>query len=687
MGRRYLYLLLFGIALGLRLLFLLEAMDSPLFDYLYLDAKSYDAWGMEVAGGQLVRGEAFHMAPVYPYLLGAVYRVFGHNLLIVRVLQHLLGAASAVLVFAIARRLFGGTAGVLAYLLALGYGSFLYFEGQVLSSALGVFLGLLALDSLLRALARSGRGLLWAGLLLGLGSVARPNLLLFAPAAVLWILLREPAARRGTLAFLAGFGLALLPTTLHNFVVSGEIIPISSHGGVSFYLGNNPYTTGTYVPPPEFGGTPEAIDLHDSRRLAERELGRALSPSEISAYWYRKSFEFVREHPLRFAGLLARKTALYFNADEIPLDVNYAFDRRLYAVLRWSPFAFGLLLSLAAVGTALLFRARGRGGVLVLYVLANAASVIAFFVCARYRQTAVPAVAILAALALARAGAAAREKRWKGLAAIAAAFLVVSVPVHLDLYRGRETSEARSRLVLGRAYASAGDRARAEEWYREAIRSAPGNVDAHMNLGLLLYETKRFREAADSFAEAARLAPAFAGAWNNLGNALRESGETDRAIEAIREATEADTAYAGAYNNLGFTLASAGRPAEAEAAYRRAIRIEPSSALSWANLSDLQFRQGTFGEAIRTIEAAERANPADPAVRWKRESMTRAAALCGAAREAAGRGDAGGAARALAEALAERGAPVAAWAEGDEALGPILARLALGAPSGRGGTP
>ena len=138
MRGRKVYLLLVLIALLPRAFFLAEAVRVPLFDYLYLDAASYDGWAERLAEGEWVGERAFHMAPLYPYLLGVLYRIAGRDLLAVRVAQHLLGICNLLLVFAIARRIFGRRTAWAAFFLALGYGPLLYFEGQVLASTLGV---------------------------------------------------------------------------------------------------------------------------------------------------------------------------------------------------------------------------------------------------------------------------------------------------------------------------------------------------------------------------------------------------------------------------------------------------------------------------------------------------------------------------------------------------------------------
>lgn len=659
---RSLFAILFLLALAPRLLFLYQATSVPLFDQFYLDAKSYDMWALELASGDWVGERAFHMAPVYPYLLGLFYKIFGHNLLLLRALQHITGAVSSVLLFAIAAHLFDRRVASLAFLLSLAYGPFIYFEGQLLASFLGIFLGLLGLLLLLRALARGGKGLLLAGLVLGIGSVARPNLIFFMPLVLLWLVLIERVPLKRTAAWLAAFLLALVPTTLYNYVVSDDFIPISSHGGISFYLGNNDFTPGTYIPPPEFGGNPEAIDIYDSRRIAERETGRSLKPSEISNYWYGKSFEYIRNDWYDYFRLVMHKTLLYCNAYEIPLDVNYEFDRELYPVFRFLPVTLLIILPLAIVGAILLFWVNRRASLLTLFIAANAASVIAFFICARYRQTGVPAMIILAAFCLVRLYDLARQRAWHPFFASLGAAIILLLPVGLDLYPGKLTGESRSACIVGRAWAAAGEQTKAEAAFIDALSRTPGHVDGRMNLGLLYYRTGRFNEAVDQFGEVIRLTPRFAGAWSNLGNALRETGRIEHSAAAIRRATELEPGYAGGWNNLGYTLAILGNFDEAESAYRTALEVDPGMMDTWANLADLLLARGKFDDAVATMDRALSTHPESRPIRSKMNQINQTADLCRNVLAGVTSGRIDEAVGVLNSAVIAGGHPVRAWA-------------------------
>ncbi|NNE08798.1 MAG: tetratricopeptide repeat protein [Gemmatimonadetes bacterium] len=627
--------LLFVIALIPRVWFLLEAKELPLFDQFYLDTQSYDRWAGEIAAGKLLGERAFHMAPVYPYFLGGLYAMTGRDLVIVRVVQHGLGAISAVLVFLIAHRLLGRRVAWIAFVLGLGYAPFLYFEGQLLASFLGIFLGLMGLYAFIAAIQRGGSGLWIAGLLLGFASVARPNLLFFLPFAALWLLFAERAGVRKLAIFCIAAAIGLSPAAIYNKVVADDWVLISTHGGISFYLGNNDFTQGTYVPPPEIGGNPEAIDIYDSRRVAERELGRTgLKASEISKYWFGKSVEYMKADPVGYARLTLRKIALYFNAYEIPLDVNYEADRELYRSLRVLPFGLAWLFPLAAIGAFLVAR-RGtpagpdgtpasepnRAWLLVFFVLANAISVVAFFITARYRQTGVPALAILGAVPVSLAWDCFRAKRWGRGAMLAGAFAMLFALFQWPLYPGKETSLARAYGIAGKAFARAGDFERADELYRKALAVVPEHLDTHMNRGLLFFEAGRYDDAELSFGRVTQIQPGYYGAWHNLGNVMMSAGYPGRALVAFEQARRIDPAYAGSHDNVGRALLRQGRFAEAEASFDEALRRDPAFLNAWSNKADVHVARGDFEGARAVLAAGAARNGNNEALALRRRAL------------------------------------------------------------------
>src|SRR5439155_1201234 len=103
----------FAVALLVRLAHLWAMRTSPFFNTLLGDAQSYDAWGRQIAGGDLVGHDVFYQAPLYAYFLGAIYTVRA-SVSAVRVCQAIVGALSCVLLARATEHLFGFTAGIVA---------------------------------------------------------------------------------------------------------------------------------------------------------------------------------------------------------------------------------------------------------------------------------------------------------------------------------------------------------------------------------------------------------------------------------------------------------------------------------------------------------------------------------------------------------------------------------------------
>jgi hypothetical protein len=89
------FLIIFGSAFLLRLLYLNQVESIPLFRELAGDGRGYDEWAQRIAAGDWLGTGVFYQAPLYPYFLGILQTLFGHDLWIIRLAQIALGALSA----------------------------------------------------------------------------------------------------------------------------------------------------------------------------------------------------------------------------------------------------------------------------------------------------------------------------------------------------------------------------------------------------------------------------------------------------------------------------------------------------------------------------------------------------------------------------------------------------------------
>ena len=74
--------------------------------------------------------------------------------------------------------------------------------------------------------------------------------------------------------------------------VGGGFYLTTSQFGPNFYIGNNPHADGTYLSLRFGRGAPE-FERQDATELAERALGRTLSPAEVSSYWTDRALDFI----------------------------------------------------------------------------------------------------------------------------------------------------------------------------------------------------------------------------------------------------------------------------------------------------------------------------------------------------------------------------------------------------------
>jgi 4-amino-4-deoxy-L-arabinose transferase-like glycosyltransferase len=167
-------LIIFVFALFLRLAYLYQVWGVPFMHFPSVDARRYDEWGQAIARGDWWGNEVFYQAPLYPYLVGAVYAVFGRSLPALHVIQMLIGAGTCALAYLAGRRYFGERAGLLSGALLTIYSPAIFFDGIMHKEGLALFLLMLVVYLLGRTLdGADRRTFIVAGLATGLLALTR----------------------------------------------------------------------------------------------------------------------------------------------------------------------------------------------------------------------------------------------------------------------------------------------------------------------------------------------------------------------------------------------------------------------------------------------------------------------------------------------------------------------------------
>ena len=384
----------------LKLAVLLQLRDHPLTSPdAGLDTTAYVELARRVLAGDIGLGPGLYfVSPLYIYVLAAGLAVFD-SFTAVRVVQIALGTASVAFIFFTARLWFGERAAWIAAALAAFTGFFTFYEILILQASIDAFLTSAALWCLAaafhapaeathsgRVTSGAGRMILLAGVIFGIQTLNRPNMMIAAGFVALVMLIAMRRVRPAAL-LVAGLLAGMAPAAVRNAIVARQFSLVSSHGGLNFYIGNSERATGFYVT--VAGITPTiAGQERDARRVAERALGRPASDAETSAYFVGLARTWMAAHPVQAARLFAKKVYYVFNAAHVPLPHSYpfyAYDSgtllRFYAIGPW------LLVPLGLAGLLFVPVRGDRAAYLVWasFVPAYAASVALFFVAERYR--------------------------------------------------------------------------------------------------------------------------------------------------------------------------------------------------------------------------------------------------------------------------------------------------------------
>jgi tetratricopeptide (TPR) repeat protein len=599
------------LAFLLRGLYLWQIHGTPQFSLLLGDAKIYDAWATQIAAGDWLGTDVFYQAPLYPYFLGLLYTVFGHHLLVVRVVQAVLGATSCVFLAAAGRRFFSRPAGLLAGLLLAVYPYAIYFDGLIQKSSLDLFLLslLLWLFSLIKDQPRPA-ACVANGFVLGLLALSRENALLLACAVAPWLWLHfssEPARRRLLWLglFLLGLTVVLLPVAARNAAVGGQWQLTTAQFGPNFYIGNHDNASGLYIPLVP-GHSDPVFERDDATRLAEASEGRSLTPAEVSSFWTRQSLAYIRDHPAAWLHLLARKSFLLFNAFEISdsedpytyADSSFLL-RNLVCV-----FHFGALLPVATIGLVLTWSRRRDLWLLHLSLLLYAASVVLFYVFARYRFPLVAWLILFAAAGIFEIIHLLRVHRPRPilLALIVAAF--ATILANWPVFSENDTRGITAFNIARHLAQQPGRTVKAIAFYRQSLSYLPAFPEAHRGLGLSLVTQGDTPAATAEFLAALKLNPYYADAAASLGDLLAAQGNLTAAASDYQNALRLDPTLVSAHGGLANVLFQQGQLAPAITEYEAALRLDPDNPELHYDLANAFASGRQFDAAILHYRAA-----------------------------------------------------------------------------------
>jgi Tfp pilus assembly protein PilF len=461
----------------------------------------------------------------------------------------------------------------------------------------------------------------------------------------LWIAIYfsdQSAKNRAVLTgvFFAGLLLVLVPVGLRNLAVGGEFKLTTSQLGANFFIGNNSGADGTYNSVHKVIGEP-FLEGSDARRLAERATGRKMTAGEVSDFWLRKSWSYIRTEPLNWVRLLGKKWLMVWNAREVEdSDDFYIYSQWSWVltILGWITH-FGVLAPFAALGVWISRHQWRRLWLLYAMILSLALSVAIFYVFGRYRFPLVPLLTLFAGATVVELVKLFRSQRVESIAAgvvvLVASALIVNWPLYAingagpvgynnlanAYYKQGKIAEgistARQALQvdpdlgvayynLGNMYAAQGKFAIAKQYFERAMAIYPNWAEARSNYGQLIAQGGDLEIGIRYLRAAIALNPSISRAHINLGVALAKQGRLEEAIQPLQQAVDLSPNAPGASYYLGSVYAAQNRYSEAAAAFNHALQIRADFVPAHQSLAQLLLLQGKKEQAMEHYEEARR---------------------------------------------------------------------------------
>ncbi|GAC1655108.1 MAG: hypothetical protein NVS9B15_15870 [Acidobacteriaceae bacterium] len=339
-------------------------------------------------------GPTAWIAPVYPLLLAAVFKVFGTYTILSSwidlAINSVFGALNCIVLYHIADRLFGRSAALWSAWIwaAFPYCWYWAIHWQWETSLATLLLSTAFLIAIRiswpQAHDRPRRDWLLFGVTNGVIGLTNPSLLLWLPFAGLCALVQNAKRERfshvlssATLAALL-FLTLLAPWTLRNYRVFGRFIPVRGNFWVEFHLGNTHATDGLW-----------AWWMHPSHSRAELALYRQLGEVRYVQRARAIALHEIAADPAHFRHAILNRI-LYFWYDTPVIDRKFPHLSLVRNDL------FFLSSELAFLGAALMLWRRHRGAFLFATLLIAAPLVYYLtFPHPRYRAPLEPEMVVL----------------------------------------------------------------------------------------------------------------------------------------------------------------------------------------------------------------------------------------------------------------------------------------------------
>jgi 4-amino-4-deoxy-L-arabinose transferase-like glycosyltransferase len=350
--RQFLIVFVLGLVLRIGILTQTSTLGTPI-----MDEQQYSQIARTVAAGDGYGWDSHSPTsirpPLYPGLLASTWTLFGAgNLQAVRVIQIVLSALTAALVYLLGANIWGARVGRLAAAIFWLYPSFIFYDYLILTETLFTCLLIAFVWATVRLVQEPRlQFALACGLFLGLAALTRsvlwPLPLILCPALV--AVLRVSWTQRVTLAatVLAVYAVVVGPWAIRNSRLQHVFTVVDTMGGMNLRMGNYEYTPDDRMW--------DAVALEGEKNWVfgiNDDLGTGpITEGQKEKWAQRKAIAYMRTHP----SITARRWVIKF-ADFWGLEREFmaGVQKGMYSPPLWFDVVASAAILLAYVVVAVL---------------------------------------------------------------------------------------------------------------------------------------------------------------------------------------------------------------------------------------------------------------------------------------------------------------------------------------------
>ncbi len=182
----------------------------------------------------------------------------------------------------------------------------------------------------------------------------------------------------------------------------------------------------------------------------------------------------------------------------------------------------------------------------------------------------------------------------------------------ITLYRAALEENPTSWMIrnnLGSELNAVGQPQEAIQQCQEALRLKPGMAEAYYNIATAQKRLGQLEQAVENYRRAITLKPNYPDAYTDFGAVLGRLGRLPEAIEQFQKAISLDPNYVDAYSGLGQAYFELDRPQEAIEQFQVALRLQPKFAGAHLGLARVLAHEGRLQDAIEHYQQAIKLKP------------------------------------------------------------------------------